>query len=127
MGYKGSVYALRQGLDLDLTEIKQGDLSVYQDKNECFVGSTIEEVKKEIEQEGVSISKVLPRLIESYKKFNIIRYNNLIYTVFQGFDLDFTEIEENKLRQYQKENKLFIGDSVDEAKDFINRFVSLPR
>ncbi len=117
VGYKGNVYAVLQGVDLDVTLINKRNLETSKEKGECFVTGSIDEVKRVIDQKGISI----PKLLESYKNFNFIRYNDRIYSVLQGCNLDLTKLEKNKLKKYLNENKLFLANTTDEAKDFINQ------
>jgi hypothetical protein len=63
-----------------------------------------------------------PRLLESYKSYNIVRYANYIYGIAQALgELDITQLEEDRIKEYQKIGMWFIGDSIDEIKSLIDK------
>lgn len=63
-----------------------------------------------------------PCLLESYKSYNIVRYANYIYGIAQALgELDITQLEENRIKEYQKIDMWFIGDSIDEIKSLIDK------
>ena len=115
--YKDCIYAVWQGFDLDLTEIGKCEIQEYQAEKKLFVSNSIDAAKKTIDQKGVSI----PKLLESYQDFNLIRYKSRIYAVLKGIDLDLTKAKGSILNKYQEGNELLIANSIDETKDFIRQ------
>jgi hypothetical protein len=64
-----------------------------------------------------------PRLAEEgYKGFNIVSYVNIYYALSQQLGpLDLTQAKQNKLKEYQESGTCFIGKSIDEVKQRIDR------
>ena len=115
--YKDCIYAVWQGFDLDLTEIGESEIQEYQAEKKLFVANSIDAAKKAVDQKGLSI----PKLLESYQDFNLIRYKSRFYAVLKGIDLDLTRARERMLSKYQEGNELFIADSIDETKECIRK------
>ncbi len=117
--YEDRTYAILQGIDLDLSLIKRSELKKYQDEKKCYVHDSADEIKKCIDKNGISI----PELLESYKNFNLVRYKGCVYAILQGISFDLAKTEKHELKKYQDNSMLFIGNSIDEVKDFINQRV----
>ncbi len=66
-----------------------------------------------------------PQLLESYEGYNIIRYADYIYAIAQSLgSLDITQLEEDRLAEYQRNGMCFIGDSISEIKGLVAEKVS---
>ena len=62
----------------------------------------------------------VPQLLESYKGFNIIRYANYIYAMSQALGaLDITQLEDDRIKEYQHAEMCYIAHSVEEVKSLI--------
>ena len=56
-----------------------------------------------------------PRLLESYKTFNIVRYGNCIHGIAQALGpLNIAQLTEDHIRKYQKTGMWMTGNSIDE-------------
>jgi hypothetical protein len=67
----------------------------------------------------------LPWLLEDYKGFNLVSYNDHVFGVSQTLgDLDINAIDANALAKHQEVDKILIADSVEEAKHRVDLALS---
>lgn len=102
--------------------IQQFDVTNEQDRqNQVIIaGRSAHEVKKLIDEHVMTYPNP-PHLIEErYKGFNIIGYNDKYYAMDIGIgDADIATVDVSK---YIKDNRCFIGCSVAEVKDSVDRY-----
>ncbi len=119
------IYALSQDLgQMDLIRIDECELSEYRQSGKCAIGGSLDEAKDLVDQ---LVSEDLIELVEEgHKGFNIVLYRGKYYAISQSLGpVDFTRLEEQKLREYQENGKCFIGNSLYEAKHLVDQMLSL--
>ena len=59
---------------------------------------------------------------EGYKGFNIVFYRDKYYALSQSLGpVHLTQVEENKIKEYQETGNYFVGESIREAKQFVDQ------
>jgi predicted O-methyltransferase YrrM len=67
----------------------------------------------------------LPLLIEEYRGFNLVRYNDQVFGLSQALGaLDINAIDKDAFINYQSVGKAVLGNSIDDAKRGVDRVLS---
>ncbi len=114
MRYKKLIYAVPQHINkFDVTDEMERQNPVI------ITGKSVHEAKKLIDEQGVTYPH--PHLIEeNYKGFNIIGYRDKYYAMDVGIgDADLSTVDVSK---YIKGSRCFIGYSIAEVKDSVDRY-----
>ena len=85
------------------------------EKHAAFKAKTIREIEVKL-GEKVFASDQTPVLIETYRKYNIVKYWKYYAIAISLGPVNLTSITTSKLLEYTNNNKLFIGDSIENVK-----------
>ena len=97
------------------------DLSKKSDRKKEGVHMGFESLEEATQFIKQNFYLLKPQLLDSYLNFNLIRYKDRIYAILHGLEIDLLETGKSEIKKYQDEKRLFIGDTIDETKDFVNR------
>lgn len=113
--YGSKFHALAQDLGyIDLRVIKEEKLRECHNNNKYGMAASLADVKRLIDE---SLCESVELIEEDYKGFNIVLYKNKYYMISKNLgQIDFLNIKENEIMDYQKQEKIFIGDSLYEVK-----------
>ena len=134
--YCSLIYACNHNLgSIDLCSVGKEELAVYKAENRLFVCKTAEEARRKIDFPESAICEAddsgkqflsyidphVPRLIETYRKYNLVAHGALIYACRQSMgQIDLSLISEKELKKHQARKRIFVCQTVLEAKNKIN-------
>lgn len=114
--YQKNFYALAKTLGhINLNALDEQTLIKHQESQQCFIGKTLEETKRQIDQ-------LSPELIEEgYFGFNLVYYKGKYYALAQTLGtVDLTSLDQDYLDIYYNNNQCRIGASLFEAKNLVD-------
>ncbi|MBU4443630.1 class I SAM-dependent methyltransferase [bacterium] len=120
--YNDRIYALSTSLGpLDIPHIEESKLKEFQESGKGAFGKSIDEVKNIIDQ----LVPLVPVLVEeSYNGFNFVFYKGKYYGVSQDLGpIDFTQIDEAAIKEYENRGKCVIGNSHIKAKQLVDHIL----
>ena len=110
---------------LDLTQLDEQSLGSYQSTGQAVVASSLEEVKRWIEDRMVETVPILA--LEGYMGFNIVRYQKNYLGMAQSLGpVDLTTTDQQTLDIYQKQGQCVIAGSLSMARCLIDRMPPIP-
>jgi hypothetical protein len=116
--YNGKFYALDLVLGpINLAQLKPTVLETYQERRQCFIASSLAELKQRITQAGPAS----PELVEvGYKGFNLVAYRGRVYGLALTLgSVDLRRLETGTLEGYHQSGQCFIGASLEDVKQHI--------
>jgi hypothetical protein len=116
--FAGKVYGFPNTLgSISLPALSAETLYTYQQRDDCFVGTSIEEVQKTI----LKACELRPRLLQGdFYGFNLVEYRGQCFALSSSLGpIDLPTVLEDELKEYLRRGDCFVRESIDEVRQLI--------